>query len=73
MVSNAALGAVCVWSGLHRHLMFESPSLASSIQAYCDQLAAKKAAEYATAQSEGRLTGQYWTSVEPPKACPKTH
>lgn len=67
MVSNAALAAVCVWAGLHEHLLFESYTLAADIQAYADGLKTKQMAEYELASREGRSPGQYWVDVEPPK------
>jgi len=67
MVSNATLAAVCVWAGLHEHLLFESHVLASDIQAYADNLKRRQEAEYARARQEGRMPGQYWAEVEPPK------
>ncbi|EPQ59279.1 hypothetical protein GLOTRDRAFT_136195 [Gloeophyllum trabeum ATCC 11539] len=68
MVSNSALAAVCVWSGLHKHLLFESRDLANGIQAYEVQLKAKQEEEYRLAREEGRSPGQYWLDIEPPKA-----
>ncbi|TFK55753.1 ribonuclease III [Heliocybe sulcata] len=68
MVSNSALAALCVWSGLHRHLLFESKELASSIQTYEAQLKVRQDTEYAEADLEGRSPGQYWLDIEPPKA-----
>jgi endoribonuclease Dicer len=67
MVSNSALAAVCISSGLHDYLLFESYSLASNIQAYADQLKNKQAEEYTLAREEGRPPGQYWLESEPPK------
>ena len=67
MVSNSALAAVCVWSGLQEHLLFESYILASSIQAYADALKVKQANEYELADKEDRQPGQYWLEIEPPK------
>ena len=68
MVSNAALAAVCVWSGLHEHLLFESKTLEENIRAYACELGEKQLAEYEQAESEGRRPGQYWIEIEPPKA-----
>ncbi|KAF8913820.1 hypothetical protein CPB84DRAFT_1832684 [Gymnopilus junonius] len=68
MVSNSALAAVCVWSGLQEHLLFESPQLASNIQAYTDELKQRQQREYSLADEEGRSPGQYWLDIEPPKA-----
>ncbi|KAH8113318.1 ribonuclease III [Phellopilus nigrolimitatus] len=68
MVSNAALAAVCVWSGLHEHLLFESSALEESIQAYADALEEKQRAAHELAAKEKRLPGQYWVEIEPPKA-----
>ncbi|KAL5508450.1 DCL1_2 [Sanghuangporus vaninii] len=68
MVSNAALAAVCIWSGLHEHLLFESASLENNIQAYADELYDKQMAEYEQATREDRQPGQYWVDIEPPKA-----
>jgi endoribonuclease Dicer len=67
MVSNSALAAVCVWSGLHEHLLYESYSLAASIQEYVTTLKAKQDEEYRAAEKEGRSPGQYWLELEPPK------
>jgi len=68
MVSNSALAAVCVWSGLHQHLLLESFQLASSIRTYADKLKHNQTEEYKLAETEGRLPGQYWLEIEPPKA-----
>ncbi|KDR83836.1 hypothetical protein GALMADRAFT_150895 [Galerina marginata CBS 339.88] len=68
MVSNSALAAVCVWSGLQEHLLFESAQLAASIQGYTNELKEKQEKEYALAEQEGRSPGQYWLDIEPPKA-----
>ncbi|KAF8192503.1 ribonuclease III domain-containing protein [Pholiota molesta] len=68
MVSNSALAAVCVWSGLQEYLLFESPYLENSIRAYANELKEKQAKEYALAEAEGRSPGQYWLDIEPPKA-----
>ena len=67
MVSNSTLGAVCVWSGMHEHLLFDSTQLANSIEAYVRELKTLQDKEYELARVEGRATGQYWISVEPPK------
>lgn len=67
MVSNSALAAVCVWSGLQEYLLFESPYLENSIRAYANELKEKQAKEYALAEAEGRSPGQYWLDIEPPK------
>jgi len=67
MVSNATLAAVCVWSGLHQHLLLESYQLACSIQTYVDNLKYKQDEEYKRAEKEGRSPGQYWLEIEPPK------
>ncbi|KAF8268238.1 hypothetical protein EI94DRAFT_1661195 [Lactarius quietus] len=68
MVSNQALGAICVDVGLHEHLMFESFDLASKIRAYTENLKRKRDAEYELAKEEGRAPGQYWIDTIPPKA-----
>lgn len=67
MVSNSALAAVCVWSGLHEFLLFESSQLSTSIQGYAIELKDKQEQEYALAEQEGRSAGQYWLDIEPPK------
>lgn len=67
MVSNSALAAVCVWAGLHEHLLFESYVLNADIKAYADDLKRRQETEYEDAQREGRIPGQYWVDVEPPK------
>ena len=67
MVSNTTLAALCVWSGLHEHLMFDSYILANSIQLYADRVKVRQVEEYAFAENENRLPGQYWLDIEPPK------
>ena len=67
MVSNSALAAVCVWSGLHEFLLFESSQLSTSIQGYAIELKGRQEQEYVLAEQEGRSAGQYWLDIEPPK------
>lgn len=67
MVSNSALAAVCVWSGLQEYLLFESNQLSNSIQTYANELKERQEKEYALAAEEGRSPGQYWLDTEPPK------
>ena len=68
MVSNQALGAICVEVGLHDHLMFESFDLANKINGYAETLRQKRSAEYELAKEEDRAPGQYWIETTPPKA-----
>jgi len=67
MVSNSALAAVCVWSGLQEYLLFESNQLSNGIQTYANELKERQEKEYALAGEEGRPPGQYWLDTEPPK------
>jgi endoribonuclease Dicer len=67
MVSNSVLAAICVWAGLHEHLLYESYTLARCIQEYIEKLGAKRTEEYETAEREDRSPGQYWLDIEPPK------
>lgn len=67
MVSNVTLAAVCVWSGLHEYLLFESGALEENILAYADQLKEQQKRAYEQASRENRAPGQYWVEVEPPK------
>jgi endoribonuclease Dicer len=67
MVSNQALGAICVEVGLHDHLMFESFDLANKIRTYAENLKQKREAEYDLARKEDRSPGQYWIDTSPPK------
>jgi endoribonuclease Dicer len=68
MVSNQALGAICIEVGLHDHLMFESFDLANKIRVYAESLKQKRDAEYEQARKEDRPPGQYWIDTTPPKA-----
>ncbi|KDQ29243.1 hypothetical protein PLEOSDRAFT_1064031 [Pleurotus ostreatus PC15] len=68
MVSNSALAAVCVWSGLHKHILLESHNLSATIDTYVNGLSALEATEREAAKSDGRPLGQYWLELEPPKA-----
>ncbi|KAJ4481439.1 hypothetical protein C8J55DRAFT_560005 [Lentinula edodes] len=67
MVSNAALAAVCVTSGLHQHLLFESDKLAHDIREYEYLLRRAQTEEYTSAEKEGRPAGQFWHNIESPK------
>ncbi|KAL0570758.1 Dicer-like protein 1 [Marasmius crinis-equi] len=67
MVSNSALAAVSVQSGLYRYLRFQTSHLAKTIQTYVDVLKLKESEEYSAAARDGRPPGQYWHDVEPPK------
>ncbi|GJJ07506.1 hypothetical protein Clacol_001708 [Clathrus columnatus] len=67
MVSNSTLAAVCVYSEFHEYLIFESQAIASSINQYSDALRNAQRADEARAKLEGRMPGQYWLDIEPPK------
>lgn len=67
MVSNSALAAVCVLSGLYRHLHYDSYPLGSSFETYIKRLEALRVQETESATREGRSPGQYWMDIEPPK------
>ncbi|KAK0461022.1 uncharacterized protein EV420DRAFT_1529795 [Desarmillaria tabescens] len=67
MVSNRALAALCVCSGLHQHLLFQSAELALSIINYEKEVKRKQCEEYTDAQKEGRAPGQFWFDIDPPK------
>lgn len=67
MVSNSALAAVCVRTGLHAYLLYESYTLANSIQSYAEQLETRCQEEHQKAIRDGRPPGQYWLDMEPPK------
>lgn len=65
MVSNAALAALCVSCGLHKHLHFDSYALATTFEAYAQQVEAKRLEAEVTI--EGSLPRQHWLQIEPPK------
>ncbi|KAJ7781333.1 hypothetical protein B0H16DRAFT_1658943 [Mycena metata] len=66
MVSNSALAAVCVSSGLYTHLL-QASRLTGGVIGYMEKLERKQAEEYELAELEKRSPGQYWQEVEPPK------
>ncbi|KAJ7179907.1 hypothetical protein C8R43DRAFT_1084028 [Mycena crocata] len=66
MVSNSALAAVCVSSGLHKHLLLAT-RMSSAVADYIEKLTAKQKEEYEMARVEKRSPGQYWHEIEPPK------
>ncbi|KAJ6509901.1 hypothetical protein C8R47DRAFT_1034846 [Mycena vitilis] len=66
MVSNSALAAVCVSSGLYKHMLLAT-RLTASVTDYVEKLRVKQAEEYQLAQLEKRSPGQYWQEIEPPK------
>ncbi|KAF9247216.1 hypothetical protein BU15DRAFT_39362 [Melanogaster broomeanus] len=68
MVSNSTLAAVCVSCGLHKHLHFDSYTLATSFESYAQQLILKQQQQETDAATEDTGPGQYWLNVEPPKA-----
>jgi endoribonuclease Dicer len=68
MVSNQALGAICIEVGLDEYLMFESFELANKIRTYSENLKRKRDTEYELAKAENRAPGQYWIDTSPPKA-----
>ena len=69
MVSNSVLAAVSVHYGLHKFLMIESESVKKAIDKYVPELEENQREEYALAEKEGRMPGQYWLEVDPPKVC----
>lgn len=71
MVSNSALAAVCVWSGLQEHILFESFVLEDGIKSYVNELKIKQTKEHELAAKEDRPPGQYWLELEPPKVIQK--
>ncbi|KAJ7068184.1 hypothetical protein C8F01DRAFT_1050127 [Mycena amicta] len=66
MVSNPTLAAVCVESGLYKHVLMAA-NLYPVVADYAKKLQAMKAEEVALAASEGRPAGQYWQEIEAPK------
>jgi endoribonuclease Dicer len=66
MVSNSALAAVCISSGLYNHLLLAT-RLTSSVTDYMEKLKVKQTEEYELARLEKRSPGQYWQEIEPPK------
>ena len=67
MVTNFALAAVCVENGLHKHIIYESPTLGVEIENYVEQLKRGRDLEYKIADNEGRPPGRDWIDIEPPK------
>ena len=67
MVTNTALATICIESGLYKHIIHTSTTLASSIEVYKEHLDRARALEYQLADTEGRMPGQYWVDIEPPK------
>ncbi|KAL4075936.1 hypothetical protein J3A83DRAFT_4088626 [Scleroderma citrinum] len=68
MVSNSVLAAVCVSSGLYKHLHYDSYPLGSSFAAYVERLELRRLQEIESATRQERSPGQYWLDIEPPKA-----
>lgn len=67
MVTNFALAAICVETGLYKHMIFESSTLGEEIEEYAVQIQRAQALEYKIADNEDRPPGQYWVDIEPPK------
>ncbi|KAJ7499006.1 hypothetical protein FB451DRAFT_1203918 [Mycena latifolia] len=66
MVSNSALAAVCISSGLYKHLLLAA-RISHTVNEYIEQLTVKQTEEYELARAEKRSPGQYWHELEPPK------
>lgn len=77
MVANSTLAAVCVYSGFHEYLIFESQAIANSITQYSEALRIAERADETRAKFEGSMPGQYWLDIEQPKVsldlCENTH
>ena len=69
MVNNIALGALCIECGLDKFIIHDSTSLQKSIDAYRADAKKAQKLEYDLAEAEGRMPGQYWVDLEPPKVC----
>ncbi|KAH9938657.1 ribonuclease III domain-containing protein [Fomitopsis serialis] len=67
MISNETLAAFCVDVGLYHSFRHASPDVGAAISAYVDKVEKAKRDEYASAEQDGRLPGQYWLSTNPPK------
>lgn len=67
MVANSTLAAVCVYSGFHEYLIFESQTIANSITQYSEALRNAERADATRAKFEGSTPGQYWLDIEQPK------
>ncbi|EAU84711.2 hypothetical protein CC1G_00230 [Coprinopsis cinerea okayama7 len=68
MVANSTLATVCILSGIYKHLVFGSYQLSSAIEDYAEAINERADKEYALAEQENRMPGQFWPDIEPPKA-----
>ncbi|KAF5387826.1 hypothetical protein D9615_000336 [Tricholomella constricta] len=68
MVSNSALAAVCVCSGLYEYFHHKSHALQTSIREYATKIKTSQTKEYQDAEFEGRPPGQFWLDISAPKA-----
>ena len=71
MVTNTALATICVETELYKYIIHDSQTLQTSIDEYVRELKKARNMEYQLAESEGRMPGQYWVDVEPPKVVHK--
>ena len=69
MVSNSALSAVCVTTGLFEYIQLSGGNVRLAISNYAKKVRALRDEEYKRALSESRLPGQFWLEAEPPKVC----
>lgn len=67
MVTNTALAAVCVETGLHEHIIHDSTALTEGVKEYSKILWKARTTEYGLAKEENRMPGQYWADIDPPK------
>ncbi|KAF9820990.1 hypothetical protein IEO21_00967 [Rhodonia placenta] len=67
MVSNHALAAFCVHSGIYQHIRHASPEVGSAIRTYVHKLHTAREAEYQAAARGNMPPGQYWLGMDPPK------
>ncbi|GJE84689.1 ribonuclease III [Phanerochaete sordida] len=68
MVSNTALAAVAVHSGLHEYIRCSSKEVASAIKLYAQKIIALSDQEYRDAEAESRLPNQFWLELDAPKS-----
>lgn len=67
MVSNSALAAITVLTGLHRCIQHSTPDLDIAIQRFAEEVTRRRDEEENAASRECRLPGQYWVELETPK------
>jgi endoribonuclease Dicer len=67
MTANTTLAAICIESGLYRHMHAGPPTTTSAVAGYAARLDVARRQEQARLAQEGQRPGQFWVNLDEPK------